>query len=185
MKSIYLVIAAIFLTTMQLSAQTWEWTHPEPNGVQSYDNDAAHDVETDAAGNVYVLGEYTGSLYLNNTFITSAYGTSSYLAKYSPTGSLLWYKLYAPTAFTTSTYYINATDIVVNNDGVYITGKYGGSNYSDYNCSTNIGTGTKLKYLMGSDTLVSDYNEDGYFLTKMDFNGIRFGISLPLYCRCM
>ena len=172
MKTIYLVITATLLCTMQLSAQTWQWTHPEPNGPGgSYDNDAAHDVETDTAGNVYVLGEYTGSLYLNNTFITSAYGASSYLAKYSPTGSLLWYKLYAPTAYTTYYYYISATDIVVNGDGVYITGKYGGSNYSDYNCATNTGTGTRLKYQMGSDTLFSDFNEDGYFLTKMDFDG--------------
>lgn len=171
MKKICFFIVTFLMATSQLSAQTWQWTHAEPNGVQTYDNDAAHDVETDAAGNVYVLGEYTGSLYLNNTFITSAYGTSSYLAKYGPTGSLLWYKLYAPTAFTTFYYYISATDIVVNSDGVYITGKYGGSNYNDYNCSTNIGTGTKLKYQMGSDTLVSDFNEDGYFITKMDFDG--------------
>jgi len=89
MKAIYFFIVTFLMATSQLSGQTWQWTHPEPNGVQTYDNDAAHDVETDAAGNVYVLGEYTGSLYLNNTFITSAYGTSSYLAKYSPTGSLL------------------------------------------------------------------------------------------------
>ena len=173
MKTIYAFLAVLLLTSLQLSAQTWQWTHPEPNGTGgSYENDAAHDVETDAAGNVYVLGEYNYSLYLSNTLIIS--GTvGSYLAKYNPDGVLQWYKLfYHISGDPGGGYpYIRATDFTINADGIFITGKYKGNNYSYYDCYHNIGYGTPIVYYMAGDTVEAGYQDFGFFITKMDTNG--------------
>src|SRR4051812_46653652 len=92
MKTIYLFIVTLLLTTFQISAQTWQWTHPE-TGVE---DEPGHDIVTDTSGNVYVLGDYTDTLYLNNA--VREHGSSgSFLAKYDSTGALLWYKLIKPT----------------------------------------------------------------------------------------
>lgn len=65
MKTIYAFLVVLLLTSLQLSAQTWQWTKPESNGnlTSEAENDEAHDIETDAAGNVYVLGDFADSLF--------------------------------------------------------------------------------------------------------------------------
>src|SRR5881227_2550203 len=101
MKTKFLLLTILFFSLKGYN-QPWQWTKPEPNGVTTTQNsytdavedDNAHDVETDALGNVYVLGDFRDSLYLNNTFKTR--GNGSYLAKYDSTGILLWYKLIVP-----------------------------------------------------------------------------------------
>lgn len=157
MKKLYLVLLTTLLTTMQLSAQTWQWTKPEPNGnlTPNSEHDDAHDVEVDASGNAYVLGDYLGSLYLNDSL--RATGSGSYLAKYDSTGLLLWYKLITPTS---ASGYIKATDLTINPQGVFITGKYSPTYNSTYT------------YNIGSFSFVSDVYEVGVFVTKLDATGI-------------
>jgi hypothetical protein len=179
MKKIILLSIANFCFYFFCSAQTWQWTHPEPNGetVTSYpdtlsiEDDKVHDIETDAAGNVYVLGNFTDSLYLSNSFITR--GNGSYLAKYDSIGLLLWYKLIVPV-----TYYdpaggsrINATDLTVNSTGVYITGKYAASVYT-LDCGTHITTiPYPHSFSIGNLNFTSAAGDIGFFLTKFSSSG--------------
>jgi hypothetical protein len=172
MKKLYLVLLTTLLTTMQLSAQTWQWTKPEPNGnlTPNSEHDDAHDVEVDASGNAYVLGDFLGSLFLNDSL--RATGSGSYLAKYDNAGNLVWYKLIVPTA---ATGFIRATDLTVTAQGVFITGKYDptGKNGGviSYDCFGG-GTGTVCAYSIGGFSFNSGfYNETGFFVTRFDSNG--------------
>ena len=176
MKTKILLLAILFFSVKGYN-QTWQWTHPEPNGIVSnsmdgYEDDNAHDVQTDASGNVYVLGDFQDSLYLNNIYRTK--GNGSYLAKYDSLGNLLWYKLIVPTSGTDDFGgpSINATDLTVNANGVYITGKYTSSLYlNDYDCSTNTGTLVVRSYNIGGFNFNSSGTEIGVFLTKFNSNG--------------
>lgn len=172
MKSKLLLAVAILLFVQVAHSQTWQWAKPERNGSldPNSEHDDAHDVEMDALGNVYVLGDFLDSLFLNKSF--RAAGNGSYLAKYDSTGTLLWYKLIIPTGVNASQGYIKATDLTVTNQGVFITGKYkatgpGGS----YDCSTGIFYGSSYSYNLGSFNFTSVYREAGFFVTKFNANG--------------
>ncbi|MEP7319618.1 MAG: hypothetical protein ABI921_12780, partial [Panacibacter sp.] len=170
MKTIYLFITAFLFMGLQASAQTWQWTKPEPNGSLSpnSEHDDAHDVEVDASGNAYVLGDFLDSLFLNNLY--RAKGSGSYLAKYDSTGALLWYKLIIPTSLSGG---IKATDLTITPQGVFIVGKYNPSNtgISSYDCNGG-GTGTINSYSIGNYNFNSGiYNEAGLFVTKFNSNG--------------
>ncbi|CAN5531005.1 hypothetical protein BH10BAC2_BH10BAC2_08970 [soil metagenome] len=184
MKTVYLFIIIMLLTSLQLSAQTWQWTKPEPNGIletpvgnnsNGAEPDKVHDIETDAAGNVYVLGDFHDSLYLNNIVRPTAHGSSgSYLAKYDSTGNLLWYRLVRNTNASPYDDAIKATDLAVTSQGVFITGKYMPIRLicSNYDCSTGTNTcSTILSYSLGNFTFNSAFNEIGFFVTKFNANG--------------
>jgi PKD repeat protein len=53
-------------------------------------SDFANAVAVDAAGNVAVAGFFMNSMVVDGTSITSAGSTDAYVAKYSPTGQVLW-----------------------------------------------------------------------------------------------
>ncbi|WP_406699029.1 tandem-95 repeat protein [Singulisphaera sp. Ch08] len=58
-------------------------------------SDQANEVATDSAGNIYVAGQFQGTPDLDpnpatTVNLTSAGGTDAFLAKFSPSGSLLW-----------------------------------------------------------------------------------------------
>jgi hypothetical protein len=161
MKIFYLFIATALLACFTTNAQTWQWTHPEPNGNLDPNNeyDGAHDIEVDASGNVYVLGDYLDSLFLNNIY--RATGSGSYLAKYDSTGNLLWYRLIIPAGANVNAEYIRATDLTVTAQGVFITGKYTPPLYAE----------VLYTYSIGSLNFTSEFNDIGYFVTKFNSNG--------------
>lgn len=181
MKTIYLLIISISITCSQTNAQVWDWTKPEPNGVEEdqnpdpypdYDGDVVHDIEKDASGNIYVLGNFLDSLYLNNILVKKNNG-GSYLAKYDSTGKLLWYKLIIPTYSPDYDYRysIRATDLTVNATGVYITGKYDPTLYS-LDCSTYQTTiGAQKSYAIANVNFTSPVGDLGLFITKLNSNG--------------
>jgi PKD repeat protein len=53
-------------------------------------SDGTNDLASDAAGNVYAAGFFTGTMVVDGVAVTSAGGTDAFLAKYSPAGDLLW-----------------------------------------------------------------------------------------------
>jgi hypothetical protein len=165
MKTKILLIAILFFA-LKANSQTWQWTHPEPNGNLDYnhESDVAHDIETDASGNVYVLGDFWDSLFLNNVFREKASADyadrgGSYLAKYNSSGNLLWYKIIKQVSnYQVS---IEATDLTVNDKGVFITGKYDASSYGDQ----------LITYKIGNYTFNPQTNEIGFFITKFNTSG--------------
>lgn len=169
MKTFYIAVITMLFTSFQVSAQTWQWTKPEPNGNlgPNEERDEAHDVEIDASGNVYVLGDYLDSLFLNNVY--RAKGDGSYLAKYDSTGNLLWFRLIKPDDATGGN--IAATDLAVTSQGVFIIGTYGRSNLF-YDCANGSITGASYTYNLGTFSFTSQYNDAGLFVTKFNANGI-------------
>ena len=172
-----ILLLAILLFAFKGYSQTWQWTHPEPNGSldPNSERDEAHDVEVDSLGNVYVLGDFMDTLYLNNKFRTM--GDGSYLAKYDSTGKLLWYKLIAPTYTNQDNLYnqsIRATDLTVTPQGVFIIGKYLPTTYQnayDFDCTTGNHDGNQRSFSICGFNFTSAYNETGLFITKLNTNG--------------
>lgn len=174
MKAIILLLLPSFIC-LSTQAQTWEWVHAEPNGPRFYtaEDDAAHHIKTDAAGNVYVLGSFISTLYLNNNAVITDGGSGSYLAKYNPSGDLLWYKLIvADYSNSAGDAQIKASDLVVNSSGVYVTGRYNytyGASDPNHNCTLNVST-IKI-YKIGDYTFTSGMYDIGFFLAKLSSDG--------------
>ncbi len=68
------------------STLNWTWARR----LAGADDDVAACTATDAGGNVYVGGRFTGSITIGTTTLTSQGANDAYLAKYSPTGTVLW-----------------------------------------------------------------------------------------------
>lgn len=95
------------------------WGH---NTQSSFTNEAV-DVETDATGNVYLTGYYSGSssLQAGGPQIYSQGNTDIYVSKYNATGSLIWTKNFG------GNFSDKPSDLTVDNIGnVLITGQYFG-----------------------------------------------------------
>ncbi|HEX5154271.1 MAG TPA: T9SS type A sorting domain-containing protein [Parafilimonas sp.] len=167
MKPVHLFLSIFLLTNLNGFAQVWEWAKAEPNDIEgntSLDYDDAHHSAVDASGNLYVLGDYNDSLYLNGIYRTK--GNGSYLAKYNPAGNLLWYILIRaddPVYNRIAT----ATDIVVNNNGIYITG-FLPQPLPSY--SYSIGGNTYNVDTSGYNNEPGLYANQFYFC-RLDFNG--------------
>jgi hypothetical protein len=54
------------------------------------DGSSGGQIKVDASGNMYTTGDFHGSIDLGGITLASPDGYDSYLAKYSPTGTLLW-----------------------------------------------------------------------------------------------
>jgi hypothetical protein len=163
MKKICAFFSLMLLLCTQLTAQTWQWTHPEPNGTATYpnDNDYAQKLITDTAGNVYELGQYSGDLYLTGTKRTT--GNGSFIAKYNSNGKLLWFKLIAP---VTAGAAIAGGDIVITNNKLFLTATYSGS--GSY-CPP--GQPTYYQYNLGSYVFSTGDGDVGMLFACFDLNG--------------
>jgi hypothetical protein len=52
--------------------------------------DGTNDMVADTAGNVYAVGVFHGTMIVDGVAVSSAGGSDAFIAKYSPSGSLLW-----------------------------------------------------------------------------------------------
>lgn len=81
--------------------------------------DQGYGISNDPGGNVYVTGFFTGTANFSGTYITSKGGTDVFIAKYNPSGGLIWVKKTGGTANDAG----NA--IKVDNSGrVFVTGGF-------------------------------------------------------------
>jgi hypothetical protein len=83
----------------------------------------AIDIEVDSAGNQYVAGYFTGgtSFSTASTAISTNGNSDIYVAKYSPTGALIWVKKFG------GNFSDKPTDLAIDaNNQIYITGQYFG-----------------------------------------------------------
>ena len=86
------------------------------------DEDAAWKIATDAAGNRYEAGSFKGTLAVGPTTLTSRGNYDGYLAKYTPTGALLWVRQLG------SAGYDDVSGVALDEAGaVYITGSFAGT----------------------------------------------------------
>ncbi len=90
----------------------------------------------DAAGNIYVTGNFKGDVNFNpygTTDLNSGNTSNIFVAKYTSTGSLVWVDQFADDESLTSGLNTGTTVAVDNEGDVYVTGTYAGS----VNFSTN------------------------------------------------
>jgi hypothetical protein len=114
-------------------------------------------VTTDGAGNVIVTGLFSGRPYFGGTLLSSGGAADMFLAKYSPTGTILWVKS-AGGADTTAGWGV-ATDGAGN---VYVTGYFKGT--------ATFGS-TTLPNAGQSDIFVAKYDADGNSLWAKSAGG--------------
>jgi chitodextrinase len=84
--------------------------------------DSAYAAATDAAGNVYATGDFSGTGNFGGSNLTTAGATDVFVVKYSPTGAHLWSRRFG------GTLYDRGTGIAVDPSGdVYVTGVFEGT----------------------------------------------------------
>lgn len=171
-KPLYFLLLLIFITGSHLSAQTLNWGFN--NGGTAADGTYLSRVHKDKSGNVYQCGVWGSSTMdvdpsAATYTLTNHGGDDGFVAKYSPSGSLIW-------AFN-----LGGTD----NDGVmdvttdsaqnvYVVGYF--RNTADFNPSatgifnlTSNGSGGSSSF--GGDGFVAKYDANGNFLWAFNIGG--------------
>jgi len=108
-------------------------------------------IATDGAGNVIVVGDFSGSATFGTaTNLTSAGAVDIFIAKYNPSGTLIWAKRAGGTVND------RATAVTTDSNGnIYLTGSFGGTANFD---GTNI---TATGGAFDTDIFVAKYNSTG------------------------
>ena len=117
-------------------------------------NDVVRAMRTDLAGNILVAGTFTGVTTLGSTGanpLSSLGGTDGFVAKYDPSGTLLWAHRFGGNLDE------RVTDLAVDGSGnVYVGGGFEGSASFD-----PAGVGTVINSLGGEDGFVACFGPDG------------------------
>lgn len=80
------IICIYILITISSNAQTWQWANAAHNSGTAQGNSIA----VDAMGNTFICGTFENTLTLENSNLTSLGRTDAFVAKYDPSGQLLW-----------------------------------------------------------------------------------------------
>ena len=153
-----LAASGIYLAITRVQAVTPDWQWVEQIG--STDEDHTKAVAHDDAGNVYVAGEYEGTITIDTptpTVLISTGDKDIYIAKFDPTGIPIW----ATSVGGGDNDFVNG--IKVNSTGtsgeIYLTGQY-----TDIFTITNPSTDY-------SDITLTDFSSDGVaFVARLDFD---------------
>jgi PKD repeat protein len=122
------------------------------------DIDGAYAIAVDDAGNVFVGGTFSGSMDLSGATVTSAGGADWFLAKYSPSGALLWAHNIGGTGDD------SLESVAVNDAGeVAVTGRFAGT--------ASLG-GPALVASGSLDIGVAVYRADGSYKWSKGFGGV-------------
>ena len=122
----------------------------------------ANAVASDSAGSTVVVGSFRGTITLGATSFTSASTQDTFLARYSPAGSLVWARTFAGRAGTsssgTTTYAVSqGSAVAIDGSGnVFVAGSFTGT--------VNFGSATNA-------TLVSSPTANEAFVAKLDPSG--------------
>jgi hypothetical protein len=142
MKKTYLMLWISLFYITGAMAQSFEWAKRE--GLWAYDY--GYGVVTDQAGNIYVSGKYEMNANFSGTVVSCAGNHDMYVAKYSPSGALIWIK----TAGGDAGDY--AHNLMIDGNSLYVTGEF--ENTASF----------------GSTTLTAVGDND-IFIAKYDLNG--------------
>lgn len=123
-------------------------------------------LDVDAAGNIYLTGFFTGSVDFDPTTATASYNTNTnaiFMAKYSPTGSLLFANAVNGSGDD------RANDIKLDLQGNFIiTGNFGGA--VDFDPSVGVFTLTNPQNL--NYGFAAKYSSTGAFINAWRFTGV-------------
>jgi hypothetical protein len=149
-KYIYHLIVFCFISNYS-NAQNWQWAKQVgSNIVQSYDGG---NVITDGT-NYYLIGWYSGSIYLSNDTLNSNGNNDLFIIKYDANGNELWAKGFGGNSQQAQTYEITNGVYDPINNCIYLTGIF-----------------YDTMYLDAVDTLNTNNGNPNIFITRMDLNG--------------
>lgn len=147
MRKIYLAVL-LNMAFINLEAQNFDWAKVE--GKYAYDY--GYGISTDNSHNVYVAGKYEEDAIFSGTTVTCAGNHDMYLAKYSPSGSLIWIR----TAGGVLGDYAHAM-VCDKANYVYVAGEIEGTN--------------SVIHFSGSSTTLTSLADNDIFLAKYDLDG--------------
>ena len=163
-----IVFIAIILLPFHSYSQQFKWVEKSTCADQDY----ARYIETDNAGNTFIIGQFKGTLTfdgnipLNKRTITSYGGIDIYLAKFNCNHEVLWLNQIGSTLNECGNYNYQS----IKYDGlsnIYITGVYQG------NClfSSNVGASQSLTSAGNNDFFVARYDSSGVLLWTISSGG--------------
>ena len=149
--TVRVALAALLLMTQTVTAQTLDFVRSAGGSSSGYDTGQA--TATDADGNVYVTGNFTGTIDFGATTLHSAGGTDFFVAKYNASGTVLWARRGGGSGDDSG--YGGAVATVNGIVSVYVTGNFEGTaNFTPNSTSTLTSAG-------GSDVFLAKYNASG------------------------
>ncbi len=139
-----LFFGAISINTSHISAQSFQWA----KSIESEGYDEGFDLATDSAGNTYVAGmiEFDTD-FGNGVILTSAGIHDIFLAKYDPSGNLVWAKRAGGKGGD------KIQSIVLDGFGhIYVAGEYEDTSYFENIMMTTAGLGINDMFIAKYDT---------------------------------
>ncbi|MBK7311024.1 MAG: hypothetical protein KBG47_08670 [Bacteroidia bacterium] len=147
------------------SAGNYVWAHRFGSTFADY----AHSVSSDGAGNVYIAGQFKGTVDFDpsastNTLVT---GSSSdiFIAKYDLNGNYVWAKNMSSSSAGEDIYCIFSDA----SGNLYIAGDYGGT--TDFDPSAGV---YNLSIVGGVDAFFAKYNSSGNLIFARSIGGMNF-----------
>ncbi|MBT6185498.1 MAG: hypothetical protein HOI07_12245 [Betaproteobacteria bacterium] len=129
-------------TTVTDGVPTFSWARSIGGTITEY----GQDIAADSGSNVYVIGEYYGSVTIGSTTLTSTGSFDVFVAKYDTNGSVQWARSIGGTNYGRAI----ATD---SGGNVYVIGEYSGT--------ATFAPGTTLASAGSSDVFVAKYDTSG------------------------
>ncbi len=155
----YLLLALLLLCPIAAVAQGTPPSWVQAFGTSGNGSNVANAIKAAPDHSLYVGGQFSGTATFGGTTLTSAGGLDIFLAKYSPSGSLLWIAQTSQEAGGNTNAAGNGVDL--DKDGnVYLTGSLYGSG-TFYSASSN---GTKI-------TVANGQGLNAIFLAKYTSSG--------------
>lgn len=152
-RSIIFIPLCFVIFCSNVNSQSFLWADG-PGGIG---NDVGTAVASDADGNAYMTGYYSGQCDFQGTFFFSNNGFEIFLTKYNPAGTLLWVKKAGGVLQD------QGTDVIVGNDGmIYLTGVFRGT--ATFESTTLISNGN-------ADVFLAKYDPSGSLIWVKSFGG--------------
>lgn len=123
MRTMQIAMACFIFMTLAtgLAGQAPEWVWAVAAG--GVNSDYANDIISDAGGNLYVTGSFSGSAAFGTITLTSSGGPDVFVAKLDGDGNWLW-----AVQASSSTMAVEGLDIALDVSGqIYVTGTFGGT----------------------------------------------------------
>lgn len=159
-KSAFINTAIALVTCFSALAQKSLWT--QPAGGTSSEHSFA--LASDQEGNIYVTGGFQQGATFDKESLSPSGDTDIFLAKYSPTGKLIWIKQAGSPYRTNNTLTEYGTDVMVVDDQyVYVSGIFRRTATFEHKEITSVGQ---------DDIFLAKYSLDGQLLWVKSAGGV-------------
>lgn len=154
-----LPLILIILSVELCYSQTFQWGKRAGGTMEEF----SEYVTSDAQGFAYITGKFSGSASFENTTINSTGLADFYVAKYSPSGNLVWLKQ-AGSFSPVGKIFGKALDVSLNGD-IYVTGYF--------DSIINFGNGITISANGNAyDMFIAKYNSSGIIQWAVKCGGI-------------